>query len=65
LLAWLAVLQLPGGRLHVAFLDVGRGDAILNTALGGQQILADRGPGSAALAMTLPTPAPSPAWWRS
>jgi len=27
----LAVLQLPDGRMHIAFLDVGEGDAILIT----------------------------------
>jgi len=31
LLVWLAALQLPDGQLHVAFLDVGQGDAILIT----------------------------------
>lgn len=39
-----AVLQLPDGRLHVAFLDVGQGDAILITTPRGQQILVDGGP---------------------
>jgi competence protein ComEC len=41
ILAWLAVLQLPDDRLHVAFLDVGQGDAILITAPQGRQILVD------------------------
>ena len=41
---WLAVLQLPDGRLHVVFLDVGQGDAILITAPDGQQVLVDGGP---------------------
>jgi len=43
-LVWLAVLQLPDGRLHVVFLDVGQGDAILITAPNGQQVLVDGGP---------------------
>jgi competence protein ComEC len=43
-IVWLAVLQLPDGRLHVAFLDVGQGDAILITAPEGQQVLVDGGP---------------------
>jgi competence protein ComEC len=44
LLVWLAVLSLPDGRLHVAFLDVGQGDAILITTPVGHQILIDGGP---------------------
>jgi competence protein ComEC len=44
LLVWLAVASLPDGRLHVAFLDVGQGDAILITTPRGQQILIDGGP---------------------
>ncbi|HUW08442.1 MAG TPA: MBL fold metallo-hydrolase [Anaerolineae bacterium] len=43
-IVWLAVLQLPDGRLHVVFLDVGQGDAILITAPDGKQILVDGGP---------------------
>ena len=48
ILAWLAVLQLPDGKLHVAFLDVGQGDAILITTPSGQQVLVDGGPSPAA-----------------
>jgi competence protein ComEC len=48
-LVWLAVLQLPDGRLHVAFLDVGEGDATLITTPRGQQILVDGGPSPTAL----------------
>jgi competence protein ComEC len=44
LLVWLAVAALPDGRLHVAFLDVGQGDAILVTTPGGRQLLIDGGP---------------------
>jgi len=43
-LVWLAALQLPDGRLHVAFLDVGQGDAILITTAAGRQVLVDGGP---------------------
>jgi competence protein ComEC len=53
LLAWVAVLQLPDGKLHVAFLDVGQGDAILITTPLGQQILVDGGPSPAALTAAL------------
>lgn len=44
LLVWLALLSLPDGRLHVAFLDVGQGDAILITTPDGRQMLIDGGP---------------------
>ncbi len=49
LLAWLAGRNLPDGRLHVYFLDVGQGDAIFVQAPGGQQILVDGGPSPSAL----------------
>lgn len=52
-LAWLAVAQLPDGRLHVAFLDVGQGDAILVTTPQGQQVLIDSGPSPSALTAAL------------
>lgn len=41
---WVAATSLPDGRLHVAFLDVGQGDAILITTPRGAQILVDGGP---------------------
>jgi len=52
-LIWLAVLQLPDGRLHIAFLDVGEGDATLITTPRGQQILVDGGPSPVALTSAL------------
>jgi competence protein ComEC len=46
---WLALRGLPDGRLHVYFLDVGQGDAILVQAPDGRQILVDGGPNPTAL----------------
>ncbi len=53
ILVWLAILQLPDGRLHVAFLDVGQGDAVLVTTPLGQQILVDGGPSPVAVTSAL------------
>lgn len=53
LLIWLAVVSLPDGRLHVAVLDVGQGDAILITTPEGRQILIDGGPTPTDLAWRL------------
>jgi competence protein ComEC len=53
ILIWLAILQLPDGRLHVAFLDIGQGDAILITTPDGQQVLVDGGPSPTALTSAL------------
>jgi competence protein ComEC len=47
--AWLALRGLPDGKLHVYFLDVGQGDAILVQAPDGRQILVDGGPSPTAL----------------
>lgn len=52
-LGGLALAQLPDGRLHVAILDVGQGDAILITTPAGRQILVDGGPSPAALGAAL------------
>lgn len=49
LAAWLALRGLPDDRLHVYFLDVGQGDAILLRAPDGRQVLVDGGPSPAAL----------------
>ncbi len=41
---WAVAIQLPDGRLHVSFLDVGQGDAILITTPSGARVLVDGGP---------------------
>ncbi len=46
---WSAVAAQPDGRLHVAFLDVGQGNAILITTPRGHQVLIDGGPEPALL----------------
>ena len=48
-LVWLAWWQAPDGRLHLVFLDVGQGDAVLVQAPAGQQILIDGGPSPSAI----------------
>jgi competence protein ComEC len=47
-LTWAAALSLPDGRLHVAVLDVGQGDAIFVRTPSGRQVLIDGGPGPTA-----------------
>ena len=44
ILIWIAVANLPDGKLHVVFFDVGEGDAIFIETPRGQQILVDGGP---------------------
>jgi competence protein ComEC len=44
ILVWSVVLTTPDGKLHVSFLDVGQGDAILIQTPNGQNILIDGGP---------------------
>jgi competence protein ComEC len=53
ILVWIAVLSLPDGKLHVTFLDVGQGDAILVQTPQGQHILIDGGPSPSALLSAL------------
>jgi competence protein ComEC len=45
ILVWSVALTMPDDRLHVSFLDVGQGDAILIQTPNGQDILIDGGPG--------------------
>jgi len=63
IVAWLALRQLPDDRLHVYFLDVGQGDAILVQTPDGRQILIDGGPNPTALLSELS--AVLPFWDRS
>lgn len=44
LVAWTAISHIPDDRLHVSFLDVGQGDAILIQTPGRHTILIDGGP---------------------
>ncbi|MFH1382459.1 MAG: DNA internalization-related competence protein ComEC/Rec2 [Chloroflexota bacterium] len=48
----LAAASMPDGRLHVGFLDVGQGDAIL-IQRGSQQVLIDGGPSPQAIGLEL------------
>jgi len=43
-LMWIAAANVPDNRLHIFFLDVGQGDAILVETPSGQNILIDGGP---------------------
>jgi len=43
-LVWSVALTQPDGKLHVSFLDVGQGDAILIQTPNGQDVLIDGGP---------------------
>jgi len=53
ILVWVAVANLPDGKLHVAFLDVGQGDAILVRTPAGNRLLIDGGPSPALLLSAL------------
>jgi len=44
ILVWAVALTTPDDKLHISFLDVGQGDAILIQAPDGQDILIDGGP---------------------
>ena len=44
-LTWSAALSAPDGLLHVTFLDVGQGDAVLVRSPSGRTMLVDGGPG--------------------
>jgi competence protein ComEC len=53
ILIWAMVFSQPDGRLHVTFLDVGQGDAILIQTPDGQIILVDGGPDPQAISLAL------------
>ncbi|MDP3047714.1 MAG: ComEC/Rec2 family competence protein, partial [Chloroflexota bacterium] len=52
-LTWAAVVTLPDRDVHVSFLDVGQGDAILIQTSRGQTILVDGGPSPSAVTTAL------------
>jgi len=52
-LIWMTVVSLPDGRLHIYFLDIGQGDAILIRSQGGHTVLVDGGPDPLLLASRL------------
>ena len=52
-IAWSVYARLPDGRLHVTFLDVGAGDAVLITTPSGARVLLDGGPSPRRLAAAL------------
>mgnify|MGYP001065412175 CR=1 FL=1 len=51
-LVWIAAITMPDDHLHVSFLDVGDGDAIL-IQRGSQQVLIDGGPSPQAIGLEL------------
>jgi len=53
ILVWSVVLTMPDDRLHVSFLDVGQGDAILVRTPNHQNILIDGGPDPRRINLTL------------
>jgi competence protein ComEC len=52
-LVWSVVLTMPDDKLHVSFLDVGQGDAILIQTPNGQDILIDGDPSSQNISLEL------------
>jgi len=53
LLTSLVAVSMPDGKLHVSFLDVGQGDAILIQTPAGQDILVDGGPSPQSIGLAL------------
>ncbi len=52
ILVWVMAVTMPDGDLHVTFLDVGQGDAVL-VQRGSQQVLVDGGPSPEAISLGL------------
>lgn len=52
ILVWLTVVTIPDDNLHISFLDVGQGDAVL-ISRGTQQVLVDGGPSPQAINLIL------------
>ncbi len=52
IMVWLTAATMPDDKLHISFLDVGQGDAIL-IQRGSQQILVDGGPSPQAIGLAL------------
>ena len=53
ILIWATIITLPDKYLHVSYLDIGQGDAILVQTPSGQNILIDGGPSSQDLCLEL------------
>jgi competence protein ComEC len=55
ILSWSMFATMSDGKLHITFLDVGTGDAVLIQTPGGRHILIDGGPSASALSDALGT----------
>jgi competence protein ComEC len=53
IMVWTAILYLPDGKLHVSYLNIGQGDAILIQTPNNQNILIDGGPSPQAIKLEL------------
>jgi competence protein ComEC len=53
IIVWAALFYMPDGKLHVSYLDIGQGDAILIQTPNNQNILIDGGPSPQAIKLEL------------